>query len=270
MSSLQKSYANSKNFNYFINQSVLLSEFKYDKNGNSVGQTFIKGVDQQTNISRLSVSNLSISNTNLNATIICDTSNTSFPDTYWNVERGLWIVSGETYPANEPLTITFNSPNVTEQNDWRIALINATPQPPDGAGGFDIPGEYPGLYFWDEPEEPYTSSTVFTIEYDGDGTTTFKADGVVISTNTGQVFPNGIKLYMVFDDGVPDNRVFTVNLTIPIRNTIIIPANSLLCKNMGKTFIMNDETYLKVQNKKNVSDIFYFKLEDNIFVSLNI
>ena len=52
MSSLQKSYATSKNNNYFINQTVLLNEYKYDTNGNSLDGIFIRGVDQKTNKSR--------------------------------------------------------------------------------------------------------------------------------------------------------------------------------------------------------------------------
>ena len=264
MTSLQSSYATTKNTTYFINETAIISAFKYDQNGIPDSQPFITGVDTRLNKSHVSTSNIILDSTSLSATITCDASFTSNGGD-WNARNGLWVETSDTYPADKPLTITFNSPNAPTRNDWRIALINASPQPPDGAGTSTIPDSQPYLYFWDA--NTYTSETVFTIEWDGASTLTFKADGNVIDTShTGVVFPDGIKLYMVFNDGVPDNRKFVVNVTVPASP---IPANSLLCKSMGRTYQLRDETYVKVQNKKDVDDVFYFKVEDNAFVSLN-
>ena len=268
MTSVSSSLANTKLNTFYVNDQLITPANKYDSDGVNGNGIFIIGVDTKTNKSHVSISNLLLTDTNTRAMITCDTANTSYPDRYWNEARGLWLVTNDTYPNNLPLTITFNSPNVAPSNDWYIALINASLQP-DGAGTSNIPGSYPYLTFWSPYSQSYNSSTIFTFEYDGAGTTTFKADGITIgSPHTDQSFPDGIKLYIVFDDGVPDNRVFTVNLTLPV-SKIPIPAFSTLYKSMGKTYNKKNETYIKIQNTKNVNDTFYFKAQENTFLLLN-
>lgn len=120
------------------------------------------------------------------------------------------------------------------------------------------------FYFWTSPVS--VNKSVFTIIYDGNGNVSKYVDGVLQSAtavNFNARYPNGARIYAVFNEGGGRNYHYKVKLYQP---TATFTARSLLCKNMGKKYTLNGVTYIKVQADGN---IFYIKADDGNFASFN-
>jgi hypothetical protein len=135
-----------------------------------------------------------------------------------------------------------------------------------GDGTNNHNGTIDNFYFWGSPSS-YNTKT-FTIIYDGNGNISRYIDGVLQQTTAitfSTWFPGGLKIYTVFNNGGGSNYHYKVKLYQP---TTTYPARSLLCKNMGKKYVLDGTTYLKVENIQDQSN-FYINTSEKVFASFN-
>ena len=85
------------------------------------------------------------------------------------------------------------------------------------------------------------------------------------SIDFADAFPNGLKVFAVFNNGERGDHLYSVNISV----IVPFPPRTFLFRNMGKQFVSSGKTYLKVQN---VADdrIFYINFSSKDFASYNL
>ena len=263
MSSVTKYYSLNKSATeLYINEDTVTSNNTYDEKGNAKS----KGVLMEQNGNKVTISG----NTSSSYTLLdCDASISG-----WQKSDNQFAYSDATYSDEDIVRIDFKNadPKLPFQ-DMAIGFGGAdnltsvsSTHSFFGSGSIHL-DSIDNFYFF---RSPYSySSATFSIIYDGKGNVSRYINGVLqnISTITFNTwFPGGLKIYAVFNNGGQgDNYHYKVKLYQP---TAIYPARSLLCKNMGRKYVLNNDNYVKVQNIAD-GEKFFVNMNEKLFVSCN-
>lgn len=263
MSSVTKSYSLNKSAtDLYINEDTVTSNNTYDEKGNAKS----KGVLMEQNGNKVSIAGSTSSSYTL---LDCDASLSG-----WRKSDNQFAYSEETYSSSDVVRIDFKNADPTLSfQDLAIGFGGADNiQSVSSTFNFFGDSSYhlnsiDNFYFWLSP--PSYNSATFTILYDGKDNVSRYINGVLqnISTITFNTwFPGGLKIYAVFNNGEGGtNYHYKVKLYQP---TAVYPARSLLCKNMGKKYVLNNDTYVKVQNIAG-GEKFFVNMNEKLFVSCN-
>lgn len=263
MTSVGKSYSlNTSNTNLYINEGVATSYNQYDENG--VYTT--KGFYMEQDADKVTFTGDESSNYTL---LDCNASIAG-----WQKSDHQYAYSDATYSASDIVRIDFKNADPTLPFvDMVIGFggednlsSKTTTYLFFGDGTNNHNGTIDNFYFWGSPSS-YNTKT-FTIIYDGNGNISRYIDGVLQQTTAitfSTWFPGGLKIYTVFNNGGGSNYHYKVKLYQP---TTTYPARSLLCKNMGKKYVLDGTTYLKVENIQDQSN-FYINTSEKVFASFN-
>jgi hypothetical protein len=269
MSSVLRSKINSKqSTSFYVNEVAITESELYDDSGNPLPD--IQTFGQPSN-------KVQVSYTNDYTELYC---NALSPGGDWNPGDKQYAYSTRTIGATDVVTVIFTSPQSSTNHDFIVGFGDAANVVYSGntyniAAGFNSSTVFNyGFYFW---QSTYAANSVFKMEYDGAGSVKLYANDTLVRTTNfsfNSVFPNGMKLFTIFNDGGGTSREFTVrfsNLSILVPNTN--PARSLFCRNMGKQYVISDSTYLKVRTLSSPARNFYIKFNNtsyNKFVSYNL
>jgi hypothetical protein len=259
MTSVTKSYGVDKsNTSFYINEDIASSYDLYDEKGGFTTKGF--SLDQDG--SKVTITGDESSNYTL---LDCNASSSG-----WLKSDRQYAYSDTTYSDYDTVRIDFKNADPTLPfEDMIIGFAGA-----DNLSSktvtyrfFNDLGAKDNFYFFLRPESDNTKT--YTIIYNGSGKVSRYIDGVLQDTTAitfGTWFPGGLKIFAVFNNGYQGtNYHYKVKLYQP---KTIYPARTLLCKNMGKNYILNDETYIKVQNVTTKTN-FYINTSETVFASLN-
>jgi len=262
MTSVGKSYSlNTSNTNLYINEGIATSYNQYDENGVFTS----KGFSMDQDASKVTITGDESSNYTL---LDCNASIEG-----WQKSDHQYSYSDATYSASDIVRIDFKNADPTlpfvdmvigfggEDN-----LSSKTTTYLFFGDGTNHLGTIDNFYFWGSSSEDNTKT--FTIIYDGNGNISRYIDGVLQQTTAitfSTWFPGGLKIYTVFNNGDDSNYHYKVKLYQP---TTTYPARTFLCKNMGKKYVLDGTTYLKVENIQDQSN-FYINTSEKVFASFN-
>lgn len=269
MSSVLRSKINNKQTTaFFVNEVEVKDSELYDNSGNALPDklTFLATttMEQQSN-------KVSVENDDDYTELYCDAVLSG-----WSGSNNQYAYSAKTIRADKAATVVFTSAQTTGNYDFIVAFADASKVGATGPSYQFIPGftgsslmDF-GFYFW---TANYPANSVFKMEYNGAGTLKLYANDYLVRTTNfsfNSVFPNGMKLFTIFNNGGGAGHEYTVRFP---KLAIANPARSLLCRNMGKQYTISDSTYLKVQTLASPARNFYIKFNNtsyNKFASYNL
>ncbi len=192
----------------------------------------------------------------------------------WRKSDRQYAYSTETYNSSDTIRIDFNNADpALDFQDMAIGFGDADNYT-TGNPTFQLFGDGTSTHlnsidnFYFFLSQNSVNTQTFTITYDGNGNLSRYTDGVLIDTTPitfNTYFPNGLKIYAVFNNGGSrSNYHYKVNLF----QSITYPARTILCKSMGKKYVLNNKTYIKVQNVSDQTN-FYINADDKVFASFN-
>jgi hypothetical protein len=265
MSSVLKSIENSKpNTSFYINEDIIWQSNIYDDKGNANAALLPnQGVymDQPA-------SAVTLTQDSTQTTVNCVATGG------WQRSNNHYAYS-DTYAVYNAVTLEFTvDPSTTGNNDFMIGfgksdfntgspgdqMFNAYPDAGDGNGDRRYS-------FWFYTSN-YSAGTRFRIVYNGAGNVSRYVNDQLVSSKDfdfNTVFPSSqFRIFAVFNG--PDNNI-TVDLSTTVSTPV--PARTYLCRSMGKQYVLNNSTYLKVQNVAD-KNIFYINTSEKKFASLTL
>jgi hypothetical protein len=270
MSSVLRSKTNNKQSTaFYVNEVDVADSELYDESGNALPDKYT--LLKTTTMEQLS-NKVQVTNNNDYTELYCDATLSG-----WQGSSNQYAYSAKTITSNKAVTVIFTSPQSSQGYDFIVGFADASKVGASGLTFAFIPefnGSFLmnyGFYFWGP--NAYGANSVFKMEYDGAGTMKLYANDSLVRTTKfsfNTVFPNGMKLFTIFNEGGGAGHEYTVRFT---KLAISNPARSLLCRNMGKQYVISDNTYLKVQTLSAPARNFYIKFNNtsyNKFVSYNL
>jgi hypothetical protein len=257
MSSVVKEYyANTFNTNLYINEDIVSSFDQYDSKGNVES----KGYAMDQNSDKVAIQG---DNTSKFTLLDCDASQAG-----WQKAINQFAYSSDTYRKTDYVRIDFTNADVNLQFEDLMIGFGAYDKLEDTNPTyllFKDSGSSDHFYFFNS--SPSVNTQTFTIIYDGNGAIVRYVDGVLKDKTQivfDEWFPGGLKIYAVFNNGGGRNYHYKVKLYQP---TTIYPERTLICKNMGKKYILHNTTYVNVQNISDQKN-FYINTSKKAFASL--
>lgn len=257
MTSTQKAFSlNHVTTQFYINQDIGTSYDQYDASGNATSKGFVMDQDG-------SAVTITGNNTSLYTILDCTATFSG-----WHKTNNQYAYSDETYGSTDIVRIDFTNarPSLPFKDmligfggDTRIENNTNTYQFVDSLGSVD------NFYFYIRNDP---ANTLYTILYDGNGHVSRYINGTLLDTTTitfNTLYAGGLKIIAVFNNSSQnDNFHYVVKLYQP---TFTFPARSLLCRKMGKKYVLNNKTYLQVQNVAD-QNVFYIDTTGTLFSSL--
>lgn len=270
MSSVLRSKTNNKQSTaFYVNEVEIAESELYDGSGNSLPtkSTFLANTTIEQPSDKVDV-NYASDYTELYI---------DAADSGWQGSSNQYAYSAKTATSNKAVTVIFTTPQTGGAQDFIVGFADASKV---GASGetFNFIPNFSGSFimdygFWFWSGNSYAPNSVFKMEYNGAGTMKlYVNDSLVRTTNFSfnAVFPNGMKLFTIFNNGGGAGHEYTVRFS---KFAPPNPARTLLCRNMGKQYQISDSTYLKVQTLSAPARNFYIKFNNtsyNKFVSYNL